>query len=503
MCWHKSPAVVIGLAAFSWATFAAVAPEAAAEAEHELFAARYKKAAELYANLLQQDPDWAPGYYGLVSALIEDHRSREAYKAAGEGLLRLPNAAETLTAVGLAAYRRGDIFKAEEYFNKARQVKPQYPGALVGVGRLSYCVSRFKTARELRLAAFQQSPNDPDLIVTWAGTLKGADRIIALQKALAIYDPASHEARGLRNRIASEKSVHDRKLFQLTSPNQQYKIKLVQIMQDARRVRGLGLNVKVNGRQTVRLLLDTGASGISIAPKAAEKAELESMTTEASEVRGIGDSKPLDSNRFMASSIEIGGLTFSNVMISAFRAAKDSDIDGLIGADVFSRFLITIDFPRNELTLDPQTGEAPTYDEPQDAPPLPAGFFRAPRVGTHLMLLTNVNDSPRHLFLMDSGSSVNLIDKDLAAEVTKVRGDDRTILRGVQGRVKDVASADRIVLTFAGFRQDNPNLISLDMEKQGDGFGTALGGIIGMPVLWNLKVTIDYRAGAVRLVRGR
>jgi hypothetical protein len=211
---------------------------------------------------------------------------------------------------------------------------------------------------------------------------------------------------------------------------------------------------------------------------------------------------PQASNRFIASSLEIGDLAFNNVIVSAFRSAKDSDIDGLIGVDVFSRFLVTIDFQRAELTLDPKTGEAPTYDEPQDAPALPAGFFRAPRIGPHLLLLTTVNDSPRHLFLMDSGSSANLIDTAVAGEVCKVHGDEMTFLRGVQGRVNDISRVDRITLAFAGFRQENLNLISLDMERQGDGFGTAIGGIIGMPALWNLKVTIDYQAGAVRLLRG-
>jgi hypothetical protein len=50
--------------------------------------------------------------------------------------------------------------------------------------------------------------------------------------------------------------------------------------------------------------------------------------------------------------------------------------------------------------------------------------------------------------------------------------------------------------------QENPSLIAVSMEKQGDSFGAAIGGIIGMPVLWNLKMTIDYRAGAIRMVRG-
>jgi hypothetical protein len=41
------------------------APGAAQDAERELLAARYDRAADLYSNLLRDDPAWAPGYYGM------------------------------------------------------------------------------------------------------------------------------------------------------------------------------------------------------------------------------------------------------------------------------------------------------------------------------------------------------------------------------------------------------------------------------------------------------
>ena len=50
------------------------------------------------------------------------------------------------------------------------------------------------------------------------------------------------------------------------------------------------------------------------------------------------------------------------------------------------------------------------------------------------MIFTAVNDSPRHLFLIDSGASINLINKELATEVIKVHGNDDTVVHGTQGR---------------------------------------------------------------------
>ena len=57
---------------------------------------------------------------------------------------------------------------------------------------------KFKSARTFMIAAYRISPGDPRLIAAWANTLQGDEHIAALQRALAIYDPGSREARALR-----------------------------------------------------------------------------------------------------------------------------------------------------------------------------------------------------------------------------------------------------------------------------------------------------------------
>jgi len=84
-----------------------------------------------------------------------------------------------------------------------------------------------------------------------------------------------------------------------------------------------------------------------------------------------------------------------------------------------------------------------------------------------------------------------------------VRTDSFTGVRGIQGNVDHVSRADRISLVFGGFRQDNPNLIAISLEKTSDSMGIGLTGVLGMPVLAQLKLAIDYRAGAVRFERSK
>jgi tetratricopeptide (TPR) repeat protein len=471
----------------------------ARQAKTELFAARYQNAADLYQKLLDQEPAFADGYYGLVRALIEAHRSQEAYVAAERGLSSVPRTAGALTAAGLANFRRGDIKEAEQNFREALKVDPEYAGALSGMARIFAMVSKFKTARALRLEAYRSAPSDPELVLSYANTLKGAEHIAALERALAIYDPQSEEARNLRAHIASDRAAGDRKLRQLVGAPQSARIKMFWISDGPNNKRGVGLHVQFNQRQTVRLLLDTGASGISLSPKTAEKAGLEILSEESSEAKGIGDQRPEDSLHYVAAEVRAGDVAFANYPVSVFRSAKTADFDGLIGADVFQAFLVGIDFSNLELSLEANSiGQSAGPDEPQDPVARPPGFTQTYRFGNHLTVFTSVNDGTPRLFLIDSGSSLNLIDAEFARASTSVYRDERTVVKGIQGKVNETSRASRITLLFAGFRQENSDLIAMNFDKISDSMGVGLAGILGLPVLEHLKLTIDYRSGTVR-----
>ena len=476
----------------------AVSPDVIQQAEQELFAARYDRAAELYAKLLHDDPAWAPGYYGVVRALIGGYRAHEAYSTAEEGLRHAPETAEVQTAAGLAAYRSGDMQKAEACFLKALRIDARYAPGLHGLALIHASISKFKSARTFMTAAYHVSPGDPRLIVAWASTMQGEEHIAALQRAQAIYDPGSREARALRVHIARDKTAGNRKLQRLTTPYQSYEIKLVPISAGIGRPYGVGVRAQLNKGHTVQLMLDTGASGISISPKAAEKAGLETLGDEPAEARGLGSRKPEEAFDYLAGEVTIGDLQLADVPVGAFRTAKTPDYDGLIGADVFERFLVSVDFKDMRLTLDPYAGEPPANEPGDAADSLPPGFFRAFRFGHLITVQTSVNQGPWQLFLIDSGSSANLIDTDVARESTKVHGDYQTVLRGIQGRADKVSRASQVSLIFAGFRQDNSDLLATSLEALGDGSGVGIAGILGMPVLRQMKLTIDYRNGVVR-----
>jgi len=435
-----------------------------------------------------------------VRALIEAHRSSEAYDAAAEALKSAPQTAGMFSARGRAFFRQGDLTKAETSFQRALLIDPKFPYALAGLATILGGLGKHKTAETLVTQAYKAGPDDPEIIRQWANTLKGGAHVEALRRAVAILDPETTEAKQLRAHIATDVALGDRHPRVLASEYRNYEIGLAEILNGPRIQRGIGLRVRFNGSYSATLLLDTGASGIDLSPKAVAKAGLEPLGEEGVEAQGIGDRKAATSLRHLAREVRIGDLVLRDCPVSVFDGVRDADADGLIGADVFSKFLVQIDWPLLKLRLQPYPGmKAPPGDEASDAEAqLPSGWQRIFYNG-HLLIPTSVNGEPARFFMIDSGASANLIAIDAARSSTKVHGDSNIVVRGIQGKVKDVSRADKVQLQFANFRQDNADIVAMDLSRISDLGGIEVGGLLGKPVLRQLVLTIDYRSAAIRL----
>jgi hypothetical protein len=119
---------------------------------------------------------------------------------------------------------------------------------------------------------------------------------------------------------------------------------------DAHRMRGIGLAVRLNDRNA-HLLLDTGAGGIMVSRKVAEKAGLAAIS--AVHFGGIGDKGLQSGYTAVADHIRIGELEFQDCVVAVSDKGSVADEDGLIGADVLGAYLIDIDLPGMRLKLTP------------------------------------------------------------------------------------------------------------------------------------------------------
>jgi tetratricopeptide (TPR) repeat protein len=492
----KFSAAGLVLACFAFSTPAHASDNV--EAKKELFAARYENAAVLYSKVVAQQPADGDAWYGLVRADLGLHHSRDAYAAADQALSQAPQSAGAQTAAGLAMYRSGDLAKAETYFRAALKIDQNYPGALTGLASVDFSDFDVQTARDLRLLAWSKSPDDPELMSFAADTLKGAEHIAALEAALARLDPASEAARNLRVRIANDKALANRELRRMVSPFSRSEIKLFRTVDGGQR--GFGINLLLNQKETARLLLDPNASGISLSPKIAEMAGLAVVGSEAGGGKDAGDQKAYPLIRYLAASVRVGDVMFEDYPIAAFEPAQGADWNGVIGADVFQRFLVKIDFAERDMFLEPGAElEREASDEPADAAgtQIP-GFYRVFRFGGHLAIPTSINGARATLFLIDPGSASTRIDSDIAKKLPITEDDRRMRIDGIPGRANR-ARVEPDTLVFAAFRMDHPKVPTLSMEKTSDSLGVGLTGAIGASVLDHVAMTIDYRNARIKL----
>jgi hypothetical protein len=230
------------------------------------------------------------------------------------------------------------------------------------------------------------------------------------------------------------------------------------------------------------------------------------------DLHGIGDKGAAAGFIGVADTIKIGELEFQGCHVEVTEGASVTNEDGLIGADVFSHYLVDIDFPHWKLNLT----TLPVLPPPSDADnalvakyPKIAGFhdrYVGPefksytpvfRFGHMLLILTRVNDLPSKLFLIDTGAFSDTISPAAAREVTKVRNESEIQVKGLSGQVKQVFTADNLTLQFSRFRQPARDMVAFDTTAMSNSSGVEISGMLGFAMLYQMEIKIDYRDGLV------
>jgi Aspartyl protease len=369
----------------------------------------------------------------------------------------------------------------------------------------------------------------------------GNQRLAAMQAYLAGYQPDDpEEALRMEEYLEFLKATADKPIHvcRLAGKVEQTATKLEIMYADSRRMRGIGLSVKLNGHNT-RLLLDTGAGGIMVSRKVGEKAGLTRISS--AHYGGIGDKGMQTGYTAVADSIRVGELEFEDCMVRVSDKRSVADEDGLIGADVFEGYLIDIDLPGMRLNLSPlpkrpedtvapkslntEGEEQATAEQkeggateqaahaqksaapaPKSAQRLPRDRYIAPemanwtkvfRFGHGLLVPTSVNDSKPMLFALDTGAFNNILSVRAGRQVSKVGSEDRLRVRGLSGEVNKVYSSAKATLRFGHLQQANLDMITLDLSTLGRHTGTEVSGFLGFGMLRLLDVKLDYRDGLV------
>jgi predicted aspartyl protease len=488
-----------------------------------------------YQQILQENPASAEAYAGLTRVYLKQKGIQQASDTIHKAL-QVADAPAVRVALGEVYFRQGKISDAEVEWVKTINSGHADARAYLGLARVRWAISNYKSGWAMIDRAHALDPTDPEIRRVWVGKLSPAERMKFLENYLAGENNDDEETRtAMRHYLEyiKARAKDPRGACHLVSKATATETSLVKLLLDAQHLRGFGLALEVNGHKST-LLLDTGASGILINRRLAEKAGVTRLSD--MEIGGIGDKGRKNGYRGLADSLKIGGLEFQNCPVEVLDQRSVVGEDGLIGADVFSSFLVDLDFPNEKLRLAPlpkrpeevaATVNLKTEDEdesgqenesangdtaatkPNGSKPAPSGpqdryiapemqsYTRIFRFGHMLVVPTAVGDVQGKLFLLDSGADMNYISQAAAREVTKVHGDSNTIVHGLSGSVKNVYRADKAILQFGHLRQENQDLVAFDLTHMSDEVGTEISGTLGFVMLRFLDVKIDYRDGLV------
>jgi Flp pilus assembly protein TadD len=488
----------------------------AGDAEKAYLAADYARAETSYRAELAAHPTDAAIALGLIHALLRQEKHQEAADVMRGALAAAPQSATLVALRGELELRAGEPWAAAKSSQGATRLDPCNPRAEFLVAQLLKLNSFYATAQRTLEEAHAIDPADPEIRAQWMMTLPLSRRITEIEAYLAAPEgDAPEETRRLiqyldRLKASARGFPTDCRLVSNTKATE---IPFINLMSDAMHIAAFGLNVRLNERMT-RLEIDTGASGLFVTAGVARRAGLKPLA--AQEVGGVGDQGYRSGYTAWAESVRIGALEFRNCAVQVVDTRDmPGDVEGLIGADVFAPFLVTLDYPMRRLVL----RQLPSRPGDNDAAGLDADgadslhdryiapemkdYAQVYRSGPYLMLPARLNAGAAGaaragLFMIDTGSWATTISPEAARQITRVREDSSMSAEGMNGRVEKVYAANDITFGFAQLQQEVPQVMVFDTSRVSKSAGMEISGFLGASMLGQLTIHLDYRDGLVK-----
>ncbi len=240
---------------------------------------KFEAAAEKYRQVSAADTKNSEAYVGLTRSLLKNKNADEARVTIDKAIQNADSPAVHV-ALGEVEFREGSITGAErEWVNVINSGHPE-GRAFLGIARVSTALSLHKRARAMIEKAHAAAPDDADIRKAWMSMLTRSGRIKYLEDYLSRANADDEETRahmGHYLEYLKARLLEPKRGCHLVSKATSTETPMINLLTDPRHLRGYGLEV-VLGEQKSKLLLDTGAGGILISRRMAEKAGLKQLS---------------------------------------------------------------------------------------------------------------------------------------------------------------------------------------------------------------------------------
>jgi tetratricopeptide (TPR) repeat protein len=527
--------LVVMLVSQSAAVRAESRGKALKRAEKELRQANFGEAEKIYRQLIERDQNDKVARLGLSFALIKQGKLQESFEQAAQVIAADPLSARAHALLGTSLLRSGEFRNSIEALYTAVKFNNRESLAIAGLAEIEYFENRSRTAYDWLKRAVQLDPLEPDYYISLARACSRleyyGEAADAYQRFLDVTPKSDVERRArIRGLIDFYRYLGTTKIHRTLGKE----ISTVPINLVNHRP---FVNIVVNGKGTLRFVIDTGASLSVISDKAAERLGIKSVAR-GGNARAIGGTGTFPIIYGLLDSIMIGEARIEAVPVyirtvhSAPDTIDEERADGYIGLSVLANFAVTLDYQARQMVLDrtpireeltagkpdqqrtdlppsdparPAQTDALKSETKPDAPPAASGnlatdAFEIPIRSTSGGLAsaeTRLPDMDRPLnFIIDTGATVSVVSKAIVKrhqlDGMKLQGQKYRVI-GAAGIEEGAEALGLSTLTVSGLKKQNARALILDLDAVNETSGFEQHGILGGDYLSHFRIVLDLR----------
>jgi len=455
-----------------------------------LLAGQTEQAAEKFADLVKVEPLDACAVEGRVVALIELHRWREALDEAQTFHERGPEQTRVIAALGEALYRAGKLPEARELLTPLASGGAPPAAALALMGLVSVAEGKFDDAVGWMDGAVRIAPEDRRVLFRAAEAVKSrANAVERLERYLELCEgDDADRIEGARGRLRMLRALGDRPVWVVESRPDHVELPLQLLPLPGGGLLGAVVKARVGEKgKPVRLLLDSGSSGLFLVERMARKRGFEELSVETA-FGGGGDKRHV-SPRGLFDKFAVGELVFGDALASTTPVEFDATgrYHGVLGLSIFDGYRVTIDLSRGKLVLD-------LTDERIEG----ASYWT---VAGQMLVRAGSRDGQTSLFLFDTGATASVLDLDYAERAPGAKLHEGASLRGYGGAIGHALVVSGTRLTFQGFDTGDGSLRATDLSLRSHLGGVQLAGFLGLDLLGGRRIVVDTVARRVTVER--